>query len=118
MLCRSGVHRTKLAVPYPACDTPSEKSEFKDADKAILLSHLSYYKSGLAIQDMKDALQALKPIPGVEESVLKATYAYLSLLITLHDHLVSSPCLHLPSPPVFCAVNDNRSKSLEVHHAE
>jgi hypothetical protein len=37
----------RMAVPYRASDTPSERSEFSHSDSAILLTYLSYYYQGL-----------------------------------------------------------------------
>jgi hypothetical protein len=37
----------RMAVPFQASDTPSEKNEFAHADSAIVLTYLSFYYDGL-----------------------------------------------------------------------
>jgi hypothetical protein len=53
-----------MAVPYEACDKPNERSEFKDPDIAITLTHCAYYAKGLSldqIQQMMATLEELLP---------------------------------------------------------
>ncbi|WIA08442.1 hypothetical protein OEZ85_007879 [Tetradesmus obliquus] len=56
---RSPTARKKLAVPYRAARTPSERSEFAQPDVALLLSHISYYNDGLSLPQFEEALHAL-----------------------------------------------------------
>ena len=49
----------KLAVPFRAADTPSERSEFKQPDVALMLTHLAYYRDGLSLQELQQALKVL-----------------------------------------------------------
>lgn len=57
--CRSPTARKKLAVPFRAAHTPSERSEFAQPDVALLLSHISYYADGLSLPQFEQALHAL-----------------------------------------------------------
>eukprot|EP00434_Breviolum_minutum_P034401 symbB.v1.2.030448.t1/scaffold3429.1/size56941/4 len=52
-------HGKRLAVPYRASNTPSERSEFKHPDCAIVLTLLSYFDDGLSFDELKQAFAAL-----------------------------------------------------------
>lgn len=41
-----------MAIPFRAKDVPSERSEFGHSDVAIILTCLSYYESGLNIDQL------------------------------------------------------------------
>jgi hypothetical protein len=56
---RSPTARKKLAVPYRAAHTPSERSEFAQPDVALLLTHISYYADGLSMPQFEQVLQEL-----------------------------------------------------------
>ena len=43
----------RMAVPYRASDTPSERSEFSQPDCAIVMTYLSYYYDGLTAQQVR-----------------------------------------------------------------
>ncbi len=43
----------RMAVPYRASDTPSQKSEFKQPDCAITLTYISYYYGGLTPEQVR-----------------------------------------------------------------
>ena len=51
--------RTKVAVPFRACDTPSDRSEFAHHDTAIFLTFLSYFNDGLSRFEMREAVSKL-----------------------------------------------------------
>ncbi|KYQ92585.1 U3 snoRNP protein [Tieghemostelium lacteum] len=51
--------RTKLAVPYRAKDTPSERAEYGHPDVALILTHLAYYNQGLTHKQFVDTLEYL-----------------------------------------------------------
>ncbi|KAG1658901.1 hypothetical protein FOA52_012577 [Chlamydomonas sp. UWO 241] len=51
--------KKRLAVPFCAAGTPSERSEYAQPDVAVVLTHLSYYRDGLSLVEMLDALQKL-----------------------------------------------------------
>lgn len=51
--------RKRLAVPYRAGDTPSERSEYAQPDTALALTTLAYYGDGLSRGEMEEALAAL-----------------------------------------------------------
>jgi hypothetical protein len=57
--CRSPTARKKLAVPYRAAHTPSERSEFAQPDVALLLTHISYYADGLNMAQFEQVLHEL-----------------------------------------------------------
>ena len=51
--------RKRMAVPYRASDTPSERSEFSQPDCALLQTYLSFYYDGLSMAQVEEALAAL-----------------------------------------------------------
>jgi len=55
---RRGINR-RVAVPYRASDTPSDRAEYAQPDTLIILTHLSYYHSGLSRDELKEAVAAL-----------------------------------------------------------
>jgi Protein of unknown function (DUF3645) len=55
----SAVRKTQLAVPFHACDVPSERSEFKHADVALVKTVIAYDERGLDLEQMNDMLRAL-----------------------------------------------------------
>ncbi|CAE7206919.1 unnamed protein product [Symbiodinium necroappetens] len=70
-------HAKRLAVPYKASNTPSERSEFGHPDCAIMLTLLSYFYDGLSRAQLKQAFEALL---SYDESVQKGRYdAWFSL---------------------------------------
>ncbi len=56
--------RKRLAVPFRAAHTPSERSEFAQPDVALVLTHLSYYYDGLSYDEFRTALEALLRMGG------------------------------------------------------
>ncbi len=58
-LCRSVTARKRLAVPFRAAHTPSERSEFAQPDVALLLTTLAYYHDGLSRSEMLAAIEVL-----------------------------------------------------------
>lgn len=56
---RSPNARKRLAVPYRAAHTPSERSEYARPDTALTLTALAYYKDGLSPGEFSDALHEL-----------------------------------------------------------
>lgn len=48
-----------MAVPYEACDLPSQRSEYKHPDASIALTILAYYQSGLTELQLREVLHAL-----------------------------------------------------------
>eukprot|EP00198_Chlamydomonas_reinhardtii_P008814 XP_001698151.1 predicted protein [Chlamydomonas reinhardtii] len=51
--------RTRMAVPYRAAHTPSERSEFAQPDVALLLTHLAYRYDGLTLPEFTAAVDRL-----------------------------------------------------------
>eukprot|EP00798_Chlamydomonas_sp_ICE-L_P016685 gene16685-22945_t len=56
---RSPSARKRLAVPYRAANTPSERSEFAQPDVALTFTMLAYYSDGLSRDEFRDALRHL-----------------------------------------------------------
>jgi Protein of unknown function (DUF3645) len=54
----SAVRKTQLAVPFHACDVPSERSDFKHADVALVKTVIAYDERGLDLEQMNDMLRA------------------------------------------------------------
>ncbi|PNH10973.1 hypothetical protein TSOC_002217 [Tetrabaena socialis] len=54
-----GARRTRMAVPYRAAHTPSERSEFAQPDVAMFLTMMSYYHEGLSLDELRATLHAL-----------------------------------------------------------
>ena len=52
-----------MAVPYEACDLPSQRSEYKHPDTAIVLTLLSYYQVGLSKAALCDVVRGLGTLP-------------------------------------------------------
>ena len=52
-------HGKRLAVPYRASNTPSERSEFGHPDCAIFLTLLSYFYDGLSRSELREAFETL-----------------------------------------------------------
>jgi hypothetical protein len=55
---RRGIKR-RVAVPYRASDTPSERAEFKHPEMLILRTTLSYFHDGISRSEMKEAATVL-----------------------------------------------------------
>jgi Protein of unknown function (DUF3645) len=55
----SAVRKTRLAVPFHACDVPSERSEFKHADVALVKTVIAYDERGLDLDQNDEMLRAL-----------------------------------------------------------
>ena len=64
-------HLKRLAVPYKASNTPSERSEFGHPDCAILLTLLSYFYDGLTREELRQAFEVLL---ACDESVQRGYY--------------------------------------------
>ena len=56
---RTATARKRLAIPYRAVETPSERSEYAQPDVAIVLSLLSYSYDGLSREELRQAVQQL-----------------------------------------------------------
>ena len=57
--CRSSSAKKRLAVPFRAADLPSPRSEFSQADVAMVYTHLSYYLDGLSNAEFRQAVLML-----------------------------------------------------------
>lgn len=54
-----GSHYRRMAVPFRAKDFAAERTEFGHPDLAIVLTHLSYYYSGLSDSELMECFTAL-----------------------------------------------------------
>jgi hypothetical protein len=50
----------RLAVPFRANNTPSDRAEFAHMDRSLLLTHLAYYDIGLSESQLHEAIRKLK----------------------------------------------------------
>lgn len=68
--------KKRLAVPYRAADTPSERSEFGHLDAAILYTQLAYYNDGLNEDELLEAFSTLLNLgPSVQQNVYQEWHA-------------------------------------------
>eukprot|EP01036_Dinobryon_divergens_P022332 gene22332-30577_t len=64
--------KKRLAVPFFAADTPSERSEFQHPDVSITYTTLAYYEDGLSREELLDAFKHLLSIgPVAQDSIYK-----------------------------------------------
>ena len=54
----------RLAVPFVACDVPSDRSEFAHPDCALVFTMLSYLYDGLTHNQVREAIEMLLSIVG------------------------------------------------------
>jgi hypothetical protein len=91
-----GINRAtskKIAVPYRACDTPSERSEYSHPDMAIVLTVTAYYRDGLTRKQLFEMLELL-----LAGSISQQT-AYYNAMYKLSEPLMSE----LDRPRLNCA---------------
>ena len=55
--------RRLMAVPFRGKDTPMPRTEFGHPDVCLVLTHVSYYHTGLNKKQVTDALTKLKQLP-------------------------------------------------------
>lgn len=55
---RRGIKR-RVAVPYRASDTPSERAEYKHPEMLIARTTLSYFHDGISRSEIKEAATVL-----------------------------------------------------------
>jgi hypothetical protein len=58
-ISRSHAKGKRIAVPYRASDTPSERSEFSQPDLTLSYTTLSYYYDGLSRKEITETFKAL-----------------------------------------------------------
>lgn len=63
--------RHRVAVPYRASDTPSERAEYAQPDTLILFTLLAYYHGGISRAELKEATETLLQLGPVAQ---KAEY--------------------------------------------
>ena len=81
-----------MAVPFRACDTPSERAEFKHPDAAICKTQLAYYQTGLQQGQLRDALQAILSLPLVQGR--QVYRCWHNLVLCLHVIILSEHASH------------------------
>lgn len=68
-----------MAVPFRACDTPSERAEFKHPDAAIVKTQVAYYQAGLQAEQLREALMAALSLPVLQgENVFRSVILWPS----------------------------------------
>lgn len=100
--------RTKLlAVPFQAADVPTEKSEFSHPDKGILVTILSYYYSGLTMEQFAAAAEKLLTLGPCSQN------AYYSLWFSsVKESLTPDVAESIDSPIKIDTTNSVRMKFL------
>eukprot|EP00961_Rhodomonas_salina_P053465 717141-Rhodomonas_salina.1 len=70
----------RMAVPYRAADTPSERSEFSHPDCQLMLTALAFYYDGLDTEQIKETFQAIISLENQENKrqVFKQMFAQSS----------------------------------------
>lgn len=58
-VARDGSHRKRLAVPFVAADTPSQRSEFQHPDVQLVFTVLAYYADGLSGAEVRQTFEKL-----------------------------------------------------------
>jgi len=56
---KNGDQKSRVVIPFRACDTPAERSEYAHPDILISFTQLAYYDDGLSEKEFKDAVHAL-----------------------------------------------------------
>ncbi|KAG2441635.1 hypothetical protein HXX76_003254 [Chlamydomonas incerta] len=84
--------RTRMAVPFRAAHTPSERSEFAQPDVALLMTHLAYRYDGLTLPEFTAAVERL--LHGLGKEAAAAHYREwlklsqeLARFAAMHRHL-------------------------------
>ena len=72
------LHRKKLAIPYRACETPAERSEYGHPDCAIVLTYLSYYYTGLTLAQLRNGFEILLQLGSSAQKEHYSTWFMLS----------------------------------------
>jgi Protein of unknown function (DUF3645)./Protein of unknown function (DUF3638). len=68
--------RKRLSVPFRGADLPSQRAEFSHPDCAIVMTHLSYFYTGLTIEQIKSTFDILQNLGmGAKESIYDAWFA-------------------------------------------
>lgn len=117
--CRSPNARKRLAVPYRAALTPSERSEYARPDTALTLTDLAYYKDGLSPGEFLDALHELLKRGQNEQRACYAEWLQLARrdvedagghngLLVLGRAVVGCLAAHLPLTCLHCLAFPDR----------
>eukprot|EP00798_Chlamydomonas_sp_ICE-L_P016735 gene16735-23007_t len=70
--------RKRIAVPYRAANTPSERSEYAQPDVALTLTMLAYYSDGLSREEFHDAVRHLLQMGKVSQRYFYNTWLALA----------------------------------------
>lgn len=70
----------RVAVPFRACDKPSERAEYAQPDTLIFYTIMSYYNRGLTECEMKEALKALLAVGPVKQKKVYHEWIYSTQL--------------------------------------
>eukprot|EP00892_Ulva_mutabilis_P000029 jgi/Ulvmu1/10026/UM059_0075.1 len=83
---RKGKHSTHMAVPYRACGTPSQRSEFKHPDANLCLTQLAYMQRGLTAGQMRDCIEAMSATTRSQQKSLYRAFIDRSRADVGFDH--------------------------------
>lgn len=70
--------KKRLAVPFHAADTPSERAEFAHPDCALCLTTLAYYSDGLTREELREAVKKLQELGKTAQRTFYAGWFDLS----------------------------------------
>lgn len=76
---RTKTARKRLAVPFRAAHTPSERSELAHPDAALLATTIAYYQDGLSRAELRSALQVLLRLGGSAQAAHYGDWLALSM---------------------------------------
>ncbi|KYQ92558.1 hypothetical protein DLAC_06549 [Tieghemostelium lacteum] len=94
--------RTRLAVPYRAKDTPSERAEYGHPDIALVLTHFAYYNQGLTYEQF---VQVIEYLTIKEKHQAKAIYtSWVEEEVTVPDHYKSITCIAISNSSLMKAL--------------
>ena len=93
--------RSRLGVPFVACDVPSERSEFAHPNCALLFTLLSYQFDGLSEEQVS---QAMKTLSSMGEAVKERNYNLWFLTakedVLTEEEAAKIDCFHKIDPDV------------------
>ena len=78
--------KKRLAIPFRACDTPAERTEFGHSEIALTFTMLSYYYDGLSRNQVKAAVAKLLAMGPIAQKEIYATWFQLSKSSMSDEH--------------------------------
>ena len=93
--------RTRLSVPFVACDVPSERSEFAHPDCALLFTLLAYQFDGLTEEQVSQAMRMLSSMgEAVKEKNYNRWFSTAEENILTEEDAAKIDCFHKIDPDV------------------